>query len=46
MLVTKQHFVQSFQYTYDNQNNWIKRVEFEDNEPINIHERVIEYYSK
>ena len=32
------------QYTYDDKNNWIKRISCKDGEPVKIIEREIEYY--
>jgi hypothetical protein len=31
-------------YTYDKYDNWVKKIEFENNIPISITERIIEYY--
>ncbi|MRM82250.1 hypothetical protein [Riemerella anatipestifer] len=35
---------QAYQYQYDKQGNWIKKTEYEDNKPIQITEREIQYY--
>lgn len=33
-----------YTYEYDKNNNWIQEVEYENNKPIQITERIIEYY--
>lgn len=39
---TKENY--TYQYTYDQKGNWVKRIEYKDKNPIQITERVIEYY--
>ena len=34
----------TYKYEYDKNNNWIQQVTYEDNKPIQITERIIEYY--
>lgn len=34
----------TFKYEFDINKNWVKKIEFKDNKPIYISERVIEYY--
>ena len=36
---------QKNEYIFDEYGNWIRRIQFEDNIPVKIIERVIEYYS-
>ena len=33
-----------YTYEYDKNNNWIQEVEYVNNKPIQITERIIEYY--
>ena len=35
---------ETFQYIYDNEGNWIKCVNYDDGEPVYIHERTLNYY--
>lgn len=35
---------ETFKYEYDKIGNWINKISFNNNEPIKITERVIEYY--
>lgn len=34
----------TYQYTYDKNGNWIKKIEYQGKEPIQIYEREIKYY--
>ena len=34
----------TYKYKYDKNNNWIQQVEYKNNKPIQIRERIIEYY--
>ena len=34
----------TYKCEYDKNNNWIQQVTYEDNKPIQITERIIEYY--
>ena len=34
----------TYKYEYDKNNNWIQQVEYKNNKPIQITERIIEYY--
>ena len=34
----------TYKYEYDKNNNWIQQVVYENNKPIGIKERIIEYY--
>ena len=36
--------VETFKYTYDNKNNWIKKVGYTNDKPVTITERTIDYF--
>lgn len=43
-LLSKQKPVMNYIYTYDNNNNWIRKIAFEGDKIIYLDERIIEYY--
>lgn len=37
-------YEKEYKYKYDNQNNWIEKIVFREDEPLYLEERIIEYY--
>lgn len=43
-LLSSDNYIRTYQYTYDERNNWIEKMSFEDSNIYAIEEREIEYY--